>query len=185
MRQTWIPLIPLLVVGCATQRPNTTQTSTSVQPAAIPALSSTRVVETRYDVRGYREATDQTVRHETHAVFRRTRVPSTADEDLETVPRTVYAPASYAPLPANDELAAELTTQRKITSQLKAMQSSIAEAEQRVQAQYALLVRQSAEAMKVREQLEAERSRVRSTPVANSTAAPASATVGKPSDVKW
>jgi hypothetical protein len=42
------------------------------------------------------------------------------------------------------------------------MQSSMAETERRMQAQYAQLVRQSTEAAKLREQLEAERGRLRS-----------------------
>ena len=113
-------------------------------------------------MRDYRDAANPAIRHEAHAVYRRTRVPITASDDLEPVRRTVYAPASYSPLPASDELAAELGTQKKITGDLRVMQVSMSEVEQRMQTQYAMLVRQSAELLKVREQLETERGRIRS-----------------------
>jgi hypothetical protein len=150
-------------------------------------MSATKSVETRYNVRGYREAANPAIRHEAHAVYRRTRVPITVSEDLETVPRTAYAPASYAPLPASAELAAELGTQRTITADLHAMQASIEETEQRVQAQYATLVRQSAETLKLREQLEAERRRVRAaSPTTTVTPAePPGGTAGSAAPVKW
>lgn len=177
MRHALIVLMPVLVTGCATQRPVAMQTPS---PVLIPAVTPTKVVETPYDVRGYREAANPAIRHEAHVVYRRTRVPITAGDELTTVPRETYSPASVAPLPASDELAAELATQKKITGDLRAMEASMAEAEQRMQAQYATLVRQSAEALKVREQLEAERSRARG-------AAPAgiAATPGANPEVKW
>jgi hypothetical protein len=107
-------------------------------------------------VRSYREAANPSIRHEAHAVYRRTRVPITASETLETVPRTSYPPASVTPLPASAELAAELATQKR-SRRSCTPQTSVAETEQKMQAQYAQLVRQSAEALKLREQLEAER----------------------------
>ena len=184
MRHAWILIVPLLVVGCVGQLPAAAQPP---PPVVTAAVSPTKSVETRYDVRGYREAANSAIRHEAHAVYRRTRVPIAASEDLETVPRVAYAPASYAPLPASAELAAELATQKTITADLRAMQTSIAETEQRVQAQYATLVRQSAEALKLRDQLEAERRRVRA---ANTTtpatpAEPPNGTAGTASAVKW
>src|SRR5450432_3463700 len=168
VRNILIFLMPLLAVGCATQRPVAVQ---APAPVAIAAVSPTKIVETRYDVRGYREAASPSIRHEAHAVYRSTRVPITANGDLETVPRASYPPVSIAPLPASDELAAELATQRKITADVCAMQTSIAQIEQRMQAQFALLVRQSAEALKVRDQLAAEHSRAPSQPAAEAVPA--------------
>jgi len=182
VRTTSILLFPVLVAGCATQRPVAVQIPL---PVVIAAASATKPVETRYDVRGYRDVADPSIRHEAHAIYRRTRVPLTASDDLETVPRASYAPASVTPLPASEELTAELATQKKITTELRAMQASLAETEQKMQAQFALLVRQSAEAQKLREQLEKERNRVRTIPtVENAPAMP----VAKPSgsaEVKW
>lgn len=182
VRNTLIYLMPLLAVGCATQHPVAVQTPA---PVAIAAMSPTKFVETRYDVRGYREAASPSIRHEAHAVFRRTRVPVTASDDLETVPRVSYPPASVAPLPASEELTAELATQRKITGDVRVMQASIAEIEQRMQAQYALLVRQSTEALKLRDQLAAERSRVRPVPAAEAVPTSPAAAPGGNADVKW
>jgi hypothetical protein len=65
------------------------------------------------------------------------------------------------------------------------MQTSMAETGQQMQAQYAVLVRQSAETLKLREQLEAERNRVRSmSPVENTSVTPASAPSSS-TEVKW
>lgn len=182
VRYTSILLLPLLAAGCATQTPMVVQTPT---PIMIAEVSPTKFVETRYDVRSYREATNPAVRHEAHAVFRRTRVPVAASDSLETGPRTSYAPSSVAPLPASEELTAELATQKKITGELLGMQASMAETEQRMQTQYAQLVRQSAEALKVRDQLEASRSRLRNAPSTETAAAPAAPTPGANPEVKW
>lgn len=182
MRHVWILPLLLLVVGCATQRPVAVQPP---PPVVIAAASPTKFVETRYDVRGYREAGNPAIRHEAHAVYRRTRVPLAASDDLETVPLTTYAPASHAPLSASDELAAELATQRAILTDLRSMQASMAETERQMQAQYAQLVRQSAEILKLREQLEAERSLVRSAAEVPVPVEPAAAPAGNPVEVKW
>lgn len=182
MRNILIFLPPLLFVGCATQRPVAVRPPPSVP---IAALSPTKIVETRYDVRGYREAASPSIRHEAHAVYRRTRVPVTASDDLESVPLTSYAPASIVPLPASEELAAELATQRKITGDVHAMQTSIAEIEQSMRAQYAVMVRQSAEALNVRKELAAERSRMHSAPLTETLPAAPAAATGANADVKW
>lgn len=183
MRPVWILLMPLLVAGCATPRPVARQVPA---PVALAAALPTKLVETRYEIRGYREGANPAIRHEAHAVYRRTRVPITAGEELGTVPRTTYPPVSFAPLSASDELTAELATQKKVTADLRVMQTAMAETEQRMQAQYATLVRQSTEAMKVRGQLEAERGRVRSAaPPDSATAAPAGATVANSTEAKW
>jgi hypothetical protein len=175
----------LFVVGCATQLPVAVQDPLPVPPAAMAAAGPTKVVETRYDVRGYREASSPATRHEAHAVYRRTRVPITAGDDLMVAPRTSYPPQSYEPLAASDELAAELATQRKLSADLRAVQASMVETEQKMQAQYAILVRQSAEVTKVREGLEAERGRLRAAPPATPPARPVRAPAGDSSPAKW
>ena len=106
-----------------------------------------------------------------------------AGDDLETVPRDAYPPTSFAPLPPSAELAAELATQKAITADLRAMQASMAETAKRVQEQYAALVRQSAEALKLHQQLEAEHSRVRAATAA--AAEQPGGTAGNPSEAKW
>ena len=180
MRVMWISLMPLLLAACATEPRAAAETPPS---PAIAAASPTKLVETRYEIRGYREAADPAIRHEAHAVYRRTRVPVTAGDNFETVPRETYPPASIAPLPPSAELAAELATQKAITAELRAMQASMAETAKRVQEQYAALVRESAEARKVHEQLEAERSRMHA---AAATAAPQQAgAAGAPAEAKW
>lgn len=181
MRTLCYILPAVLLTGCATKQP------VAIQPPPVTlaaAVVPTKAVETRYDVRGYREAANPSIRHEAHAVYRRTIVPANATEDMGTVPRTGYAPASHAPLSGDAELAAELATQKAITGELRAMQSSMAETERRMQAQYAQLVRQSAEAAKLREQLEAERGRLRSgVPPAASEPVVANATAA--TEAKW
>jgi len=147
------------------------------EPAPVAALSPTKIVETRYEVRGYRDPANPAVRHEPHAVFRRTRVPLTAADESATVPRTSAPPASIAPLPASAELAAELATQREITNTIRAMQASVAETEKQMQEQYALLVRQSAEVLKAHKQIEAGRRQEQTTTVAAPVATTAGSTV--------
>lgn len=177
MRSLLILLVPALVAGCATQRPVALQTPA---PVTIAAVSPTRVVETRYDLCGYRDANDPSIRHEAHAVYRRTRVPDNATADYQTVPAEV-APASIAPLPASEELKAELATQKAITADLRTMQASMAETERRMQTQYAQLVREGGEAMKLREELEAERTHAS----ASGTSTPVAATTADGSGAKW
>lgn len=186
VRPFFLLVVPLLAAGCATQTP-VAQKAPPLRPIALAMSPPTKLVETRYDVRSYREAGNASVRHEAHAVYRTTRVPITVNEELATVPRTAFPPASIAPLPASEELTAELATQRKITAEIRALQASMADTEQKMQAQFALLVRQSAEAIKLREQLEAERRRVRTvsgSETTSTTAAPA-ATANENSQVKW
>ena len=154
-------------------------------PVMIAAVLPTKLVETRYDVRSYREAANPSLRHEAHAVFRCTRVPITASDALETVPRTSYPPVSIVPLPASAELATEIATQKKITAELRTAQTSVAEIEQKMQAQYAQLVRQSAEALRLREQLESEHRRIQDMVTAESAPVAPSATPTANPAVKW
>lgn len=182
MRYIPIVLMPLLAAGCTTQVPAIRQ---SAAPELIAVVAPTKLVETRYEVRSYREAANPAIRHEAHAVYRHTRVPAAESENLETVPRDSFQPVSVAPLPASAELAAELATQVRITTELRAIQASMAETEQRMQAQYALLVRQSAEALKLREQLEAERNRIRTALPAETAPGTPAAVTGGTTEAKW
>lgn len=178
----WIVTLPVFAASCATPRPVSVENA-AVTP--IPAAAATKLVETPYKVRGYRESANASVRHEPHTIFRSARVPITAADELATVPRASYPPASISPLPASAELAAEIATQKKVTEELHALKSSMVEAEFRMQEQYALLVRQSSEAIKVRQQLEQERERFR---VATSAVAPATgegARTAKSTEAKW
>jgi len=161
VRYSGLFLLPLLAAGCTSTRP---AVAPAPEPAPVAALSPTKVVEIRYEVRGYRDPANPAVRHEPHAVFRRTRVPLTAADEVAIVPRTSAPPASVTPLPASDELAAELAAQREITGAIRAMQASVAETEKQMQEQYALLLRQSAEVLKAHKQMEAGRRQEQSAP---------------------
>ena len=184
MRTIWIPFIPLFFAGCATQRP-AVLTSRTIQPTVAAAELPTKQVETRYEVRSYREITDPSVRHEAHAIYRTTRVPISACEELTTVPRDAYSPASYAPQPASEELAAELRTQKKITTDIRSMQASIAQTDEHMQAQYATLVRESAKVLKTEEALAAERQRLHAATPTESTATTANSETTHSTEAKW
>lgn len=187
MRLYWIVLLPLLATGCvAPQVTRVTSPAPLESPTALAAGSPTKLVETRYEVRGYRDGASPDLRHEAHAVFRRTRVPAHSPVEYETVPRVAAPALADAPLPASEELAAELSTQKTVTAEIRALQSTMAKTERQMQAQYALLVRQSAEIMKVREQLETERQRVHGPVTAITTAGtPAPVGTGPLPEVKW
>ncbi len=188
MRPFWILFPALGLAGCVATPPAGGPSTHSQTPASlvVAAVETTKFVETRYEVRAYRDAANPSVRHEAHAVFRRTRVPLNAPDRLDTVPRDAFAPASVAPLTANAELKAELAAQRQITAELRAMQSALAEAGEKMKVQYATLVHQSAETLALRERLEAERARLQTSvtsPAAPTALAPADATASTP-DVK-
>jgi hypothetical protein len=161
MRSSWIVILATCVTGCATHRPvaNVSPNMETPKPIVREAPAP-RVVETRYDVRAYRDAEDSAVRHDAHAVYRTTRVASRV-ESLDTTPRTTFAPATYAPLPATAELSAELAAQRQITTELREIKARMAAIEQQAQSQYGKLVNQTTDSIKLRQQLEDERSRVR------------------------
>lgn len=168
MRATWILIFAMAVAGCATQRPGARSAAKAPSLAERPLVNEvapTRLVETRYELRSFRDADNPAVRHEAHAVYRTTRVPTRAGEiardTLETVPRTEFAPASYAPLPRTAELAAEVATQKEITERLRAIQAAMAATEKQAQSQYGTLVSETAETIKLRRELEAERARVK------------------------
>jgi hypothetical protein len=189
MRNTWMPFLTLLLCGCATQDSVEVYIPTPSQSLVRAASEPTKLVETRYELRSYREAANPGIRHEPHAIYRRTRVPVTISSDFVIGSRMNHPPASVVPLAESDELAAELGTQKKITAELHAMQTSMRDTEQRMQAQYATLVRQSAEVAKVRDGLEAERVRLRAVPAATPPATSPARAVRPPtadsSQVKW
>lgn len=178
----WIVTLPVFAASCTTPRPASVHRA-PVTP--LPAAVATKLVETPYAIRGYREAAHASVRHEPHMIFRSARVPISAADELATVPRTSYPPASISPLPISAELAAEISTQKKVTEDLHRLKSSMAQAESRMQEQYALLIRQSSEVTKVRQQLEEEREKFRA---ATSAAAPATAEgarTARSTEAKW
>ncbi len=183
MRPLWIISIPIVVAGCATHLP-VVQTPAQPQGPPVAAVAPTRLVETRYEVGGYRESPQ--LRHEAHAVYRQTRVPAPAANSFETVPRTSAPALANSPLPESTELAAELSIQKTITAELRSMQAAMAETECQMQAQYAVLVRQSAEVMGLRQHLETERRRVLAIPAVEAPAQTPSAAGGTPAlEVKW
>lgn len=162
MRNYWTLVAAVLVTGCATRPP-----VASIKPAVtlspkplVREAVATHVVETRYEVRSYRDPDDPRVRHDAHAVYRATRVPARI-EALETTPRNKAAPVSYAPLPPSAELAAEIAKQKEIGAELRAIRSRMAAVEQQVRAQLGTLADQTAETVNLRKQLEEERTRVR------------------------
>jgi hypothetical protein len=159
MRCYWILFAAGLAGGCATQRQSMPATPVATVQPVVRESPATKLVETRYEMRSYRDADSPGVRHEAHAVYRATRVPARIAA-LETEPRTSFAPVSYAPLPPSAELSAELTAQREITAELRAVQARMAAIEQQAKSQYGALAAQTADAVKLRQQLEAERARL-------------------------
>ena len=188
MRSICILLAAVVIAGCATQRPSARVTSDEPAKRIVRESPATKLVETRYEVRSYRDADSPGIRHEPHAIYRATRAPARV-ETLETMPRSAFAPVSYAPLAPNTELAAELSAQREITAELRTLQNRMVEIEQQAKNQYGTLVDQTAATVKLRAQLEAERAHVqeleaklrdRPAPVAAASAGTAVA-----ADTKW
>lgn len=158
MRPSFFIGMLAVLAGCAS--PKAVLSRAPASAPLVDAKAERKAVETRYDVRGYREAASPGIRHEAHAVYRRTLVPANA-ETADTAPRSAFAPASVSPLPASAELNAELEKQKGITREIQSMQAAMAETQAKMQAQYAQLVKQSGEAMRLRERLEAERAQNR------------------------
>lgn len=189
MRACWI-LVPILLTGCATHRRAHRVPPEPARPiAAIPERPATRLVETRYEVRGYHDAADAFVRHEAHAIYRATRVPVRPDgaaDVLATVPRRTFPPASFAPLPPDAEMSAELTTQKQITGELRAIHAAMSVTQKEAQLKFGELVNQTAETMELRRALEEERARVSQLEATlreeSSESVPASTAVA---DMKW
>jgi hypothetical protein len=186
MRYCCVLLGAVLVGGCATQRQNT---SVAPMASAAPVVRESRpmkLVETRYEIRSYRDPDSPGVRHDAHVIYRTTQVPTRVDS-LETEPRTAFAPASYAPLPPSTELSAELAAQREITAELRAVQARMAAIEQQAKSQYGALADQTAEAVKLRQQLEAERSHLQEleSKQRDEPAAPTPSDSAVASNTKW
>jgi hypothetical protein len=165
MRTLTILAAMLLAAGCASQRRASRAPSRPETPAAAAAINpATRVVETRYEMRAYKDVNDPAVRHEPHAVYRATQVPvrdgGNADA-LATVPRSTFQPASYAPLPQTTEMQAELKTQQQITSELRTIQTAMSATQKQAEQKFGELVNQTAETIRLRQQLEEERTRVK------------------------
>ncbi len=190
MRAIWF-VLPTLLVGCVSQpRATHRPPAPATVAAAIPARPATRLAETRYEVRAYHDANDPTVRHDSHAIYRATRVPvrpSGAKEELSTVPRVTFQPASHAPLPANAELGAELATQKQITAELRTIQSAMSATQREAQEKFGELVNQTAETVRLRRDLEAERVRVQrlEASLRERAAEPASTAAPLAADLKW
>ena len=159
MQRAWILIAATVVGGCASQPHVTKIAPAGPAEPLVREAPATKVVETRYEVRSYRDAERPGVRHAAHAIYRSTRVPAQLDA-LETVPRTAFAPMTHAPLPPSAELSAELSAQRALTADLQALQQRMAAIEHQAKAQYGSLVAQTDETVKLRRQLEAERSRI-------------------------
>lgn len=145
MSRIAIILLPLIVVGCASPRLATVPAAP--KPPQLVAIAPLQTVETCYEVRGY---FDRNLRHEPHAVYRRTQVPV----NQEAASRSRAPSVNVDPLPPSEELAAELRTQREITANLRAVQARMAEIEQAAKTQYAALVRQTAEISRFRAKIE-------------------------------
>lgn len=176
----WI-LVAAMLAGCASRHAHVV--SISAPAPELPVATERKAVETPYAVRGYREAGRPELRHEAHVVFRRTLVRVNADA-TDTVPRTAFAPASYTPLPASVELSAELAKQKAITAEMQDMRAAMAATQTKMQAQYAQLVKQTGEALRLRDRMEAERNQTR----ANAPTAPdgvAATAEPRPTQAKW
>jgi len=152
------------------------------EPAPIAAAPQNKAIESRYEVRSYREAGDPSIRHEAHAVFRRTIVPMSAQDRQGVECRTSAPPASVTPLPASEELEAELKSQRAMTQEILVMRANIIETQKKIQAQYALLQQQAAEIAKTYEKVKGDKRTAR---VAPSQESPASEAAAGTSAEKW
>jgi hypothetical protein len=186
MRCLWILLGAGLAGGCATQRQMMPTAPVASASPVVRESPTTKLVETRYEIRSYRDADSPGVRHEAHAVYRATRVPARVAA-LETEPRTTFAPVSYAPLPPSAELSAELATQREITTELRTVQARMVAIEQQAKTQYGTLTDQTAAAVKLRQQLETERARLQEIEAQQhgAVSAPRSADPAVASNTNW
>lgn len=164
-----------LLAGCATHSP-----SARVRPATplgrgVPTANTplaVTVVETRYDIGGYRDPADPAVWHEPHSILRATVVPGRPPPSgAVSGPLTAYVPASYAPLPPSAELAAVLEEQRQITAELRAMKASMFALQDQAQTQYGKLVAETSATDRLRQELAAEQARLKQQ-LAGSGAAP-------------
>ena len=148
MHRLTIILLPLIASGCVA--PQSVSIPTSPEPPQLAVTTPLKTVEARYEVGGY---FDRNLRHEPHAVYRRTQIPV----NQNSVSRNRAPAVSVVPLPPSEELAAELRTQREITANLRAVQARMAEIEQAAKTQYTALVKQMAEITELRAEVERSR----------------------------
>ncbi|MGC4074923.1 MAG: hypothetical protein QM760_20975 [Nibricoccus sp.] len=79
----------------------------------------------------------------------------------------------------------ELASQKHISAELRALQASLTDAAEKMRTQYAILVRQSAEALKLRDHLESERNRLKESPMPASTTPGTANNTVTSNEVKW
>lgn len=163
--------MPVLLVlgGCATPAPIATNPIASAAPM-VPQppvrqepsergsqdASAGEHVITRYELGSYRYPRTSELEG---AIFRSTRISSQYGA-AGGVTRSNYPPASFEPLPPSEELRAELSAQRDITSRIQHAQDTIVRLEKQVREQYDSLVVQTKETVELRQSLEAERGRL-------------------------
>jgi len=175
-------LILIFAGGCATRSKVARPVLTAAPAMAVDAPRSTKLIETRFYVRSYRDPAASNVRHEAHAIFRETRVPLQS-EVSGAEPVSSYSDAQYVPLPPSAELKAEIETQKTITADLRAMQISMADTQRKMQAQYTLLLKESAEVGKARAKI--EMASTRKIESANVPGAPSKDALPSTAENKW
>lgn len=129
------------------------------EPSITVGRSPRIAMEVPYFVRGYHDTRDPNLRHGAHVVYRRIMVAVRTESGDERVPHA--RSVAHAPLPMSTELAAELATQKALTAEVQAVEKTLKDIERAMRAHYADLLRQSASVQRVREELEAERERLR------------------------
>ncbi len=160
-----IPSFLILLSGCTTavvsERTVVTKANqrnvVSAEVVTHPPLDP-GVLSTRYELGAYRYPRPPHSLSE-KAVERQTRVPANLALGYQTEP-SAYVPASFDPLPKSAELEAELANQREMTTRIYMAQQAMIELEQRARGQFEILVSQTEETMRLREELETERARV-------------------------
>ena len=153
----------LLLAGCTavTTEPPLAHQSTPLSEAVAEA-SATEVqdrIVTRYEVGAYRYPRE--AGSSVAAVVRQTHVPAALGGRPELAGLLQESPSTaYAPLPASEELNAELNAQRAITAQLRALEVAMVSLERESRAQYQVLLRQRDASGALRQELEEERRRL-------------------------
>ena len=148
------------LAGCATAQPPAVTTAPEPPQPIVREAPPVHTVETGYYVRSYRDGDDPSLLHAAHVVYRETLVPARV-ASLEVSPRSVFPPVTYDPLPPNAELAAELAEQKEITAELRTIQATMETTEKQAEFQYSTLADQTAASIKLRRDLEADRTRLR------------------------
>jgi len=150
-------MIILLVglAGCTSSRPTARVSSVLQARATLTNADSATVPQfTRYELGEYRYPAGS-AKNES-SILRATRVPAGAVSN----PNSEKISETFDPLPPSAELAAEIHAQHDITERIRAIQSAIVETETKAKAQYAVLVSDTNEVAKLRQQLVFERARL-------------------------